>query len=407
MRYKRITFLIPLSCITACLFAASASLRVGLGGSIVEQNYSILEQDTISITTEPKILADGGYTLTSGNQKLTGDFSTDIGENSTWALIALSSKYTTGNFKTDLSEIIEGRIPYAPDGDIVGYTKHRFNLGMQQKFEKQKLSARLWVEGKKFSDIKFFYYNYDLLRSRLSYDFPVFSADCQVSWSYSFRSVQDSADANYDRRQLDMSMAKLWEQGHFGEFILAYDRRHFPSETERGSYSAIYLWNSVSFIIDPLFVSPALELEKRSFNTEDDIYFSYNWLDSEIMTEKDFGQWRFGAGPKVTRQKANIEYIGESFWELALKISANHLNYGKFWLFSDVSIGNRFYKDVPDTVDLYSNFAFVDISTMVSFWFAQSLRADITATYTPEWHARKRDDIETSYISFAVRYEFK
>ena len=400
---KIFLFLLP---IFAVIYGDSSDLRVGFGGSMVGQKYSILEQDTISITTEPKILADGSYSFDLKSHKFSSEFSSDIGGESFWGNIRLKWKYKIGEFRTEMSEIIEGRAPYSKDNDIVGYFKHRFSLELGQKMDLKKLSARVWVEGKNYSQIGEFYYDYDLLRSRLSYEFPLLEGDGNISWNYSFRSVPDSADANYDRRQLELSYAKLWKAGHFSDLLIGYDRKHFPSEDESGSYSSLYFWSNQSILLGGIFIEPKIDFEKRVYDTEDDIFFDYTYLELEPMVQRDFDSWRLGVGPIYSSQWAKSQYAGESFNEFGIGVSANHLNYGVFWLFADIDFGKRFYSDVPDTESFLSDYLFVDVSGMVSVWFAKKIRADLSVSYSPEWHTRKGDNIQTSYISLEVRYEF-
>jgi len=387
--------------------AALSSLRIGFGGSMVGQKYSIFEQDTVSITTESKILADGSYSIDLKSHKISGEFSSDIGDASFWGNTKLKWKYTLGEFNTEMSEIVEGRAPYKKNTDVVGYLKHRFNLNLAQKIDLKKISARLWVEGKSHSQVGEFYYDYDLLRSRLYYEFPIFDGDGGISWSYSFRSVPDSADANYDRRQLELSYAKLWKAGHFSDFVTGYDRRHFPSEDEHGSYSSFYFWSNQSILLGKIFIESKIDFEKRLYDNEDDIFFDYTYLEIEPSIVKNFGRWRLGTGPLYSARWAKSEYTGETFDELGIDISINHLDYGVFWLFADIDFGKRFYSDIPDTELFFSNYLFVDVSGMLSVWFTQRIRADLSVAYSPEWHMRKDDNIQTSYISLAVRYELK
>ncbi len=388
--------------------AKDYNLKVGLGGSIVGQKYSILEKDTTSLTSEPKILADGDYSILLGSHKLEGQFSSDVGNKSLWGNFRLQWRYDISQFTTEISEVVEGRLPYTDYHDVVGYFKHRFNLYLQQKLNTGKISTRLWVEGKNYENTGEFYYNYDLLRSKVEYDFRLFQGNVALLWTYSFRSVPDSAQANYDRRELQFSFSKLWKNANFTDFIIAYDRKNFPSEDRRGSYSSYYLYSNFSFPISNIFLNSQMDIENRNYDTEDEIYFDYFWLEFIPSIENEFGLWQAEIGPRYAIQYADEQFIGGTYNEIGLKFSLSNLDYGKFWLFLDITPGKRFYSfaTAQDTSILYSDYMFVDISAMTSIWFTSSIRGDLSIIYSPEWHNRPSDDIQTSYFSFHIRYEF-
>ncbi len=383
-------------------------LRVGLGGSFISQRYTLLEDDTTSLTSEGKFLLDGNYEKKLGSHIFRGEISSDIGDKSTWAQLLARWQFASQLFEIESSELVEGRVAYSGDDDVVGYGKHRFNLRLSQNFGDKKLSARLWAEGKRYEETSSYYYNYDLLRSKISYRFGLFGADDEIAWSYSYRSVPDSADANYDRRQIQLSASKLWNDGNFGETWLEYDRKHFPSESEIGSYSAIWSTSQLSLLLSRSgwMLEPSLELENRNYDTQDDVFFDYLWLKSAVAAGKDFGMWNFSAGPLFSTQSANDEEPLESYTDWGAEISVNYFDYNKFWLFLSVEPGKRFYKSIPDTGIAFSNYNFVDLSLISSVWLIKNIRADVSASYFPEWHTTPHDDIATSYISVSLRYEF-
>lgn len=396
-----ITFLL-----TGLLHCELPWLRVGIGGSVIGQRYSILEQDTITLTSEGKFLLDGNYNLTLGAHKLLGEFSSDIGDKSIWSHIRAKWKFALGTFDIEGSEIVEGRIPYEDVSDIVGYGRHRFNLCFSQHFGERKLSARVWMESKQYKDKSDYYYNYDLLRSKISYQLPLFGGDCNLSWSYSFRNVPDSASANYDRKQLQLSVSKLWQSGHWGEFWIEYDREHFPSETEIGSYYGLWTTSQLSIVFRKLMLELALETDIRNYDVQNDIFFNYKWFKLEATIGTDWNSWNFSAGPAATTQITANEYPGEAYADVGLKLSANCLNYTDFWMFITVEPGRRIFFSAQDAELTFSDYNFVDITFLGSIALWKTIRADASASYLPEWHTKPGDDITTSYFSLAIRYEF-
>ena len=387
-------------------FCELPCLRVGVGGSFISQRYNILEEDTTALTSEGKFLLDGNYEKKYGSHTLRGEISTDIGDKSTWTQLVARWNFASQLFEIEGSEIIEGRFSYQNDESIVGYGKHRFNLKLSQDFGARKISARLWVEGKRYENTSSYYYNYDLLRSKISYSFTFLGADGEAGWCYSYRSVPDSADANYDRRQIQMSLSKLWTGGNFGEVWFEYDRKHFPSETELGSYASMWTTSQLSLSFPGVMVEPSIEIESRNYDVQDEVYFNYFWLKTTLVAGTDWGMWNFSAGPLFSMQSAAEEYAMENYTDWGAEISINCFNYNKFWLFLTVEPGKRFYQSAPDTGISFSDYNFVDFSAVSSVWILKNIRADLSASYFPEWHTTPEDDISTSYISLSLRYEF-
>ncbi len=381
-------------------------LRVGIGGSLVGQNYSLLERDTLALTPEGKLMLDGwrGWSTAAGS--LRTDAKADVGNESVWAQAKGEWRIEVGKLEIKTAELVEGRVPYDEDSDITGYGKHRFNLKLSQKTGRGELVVELWVEGKRYAQTTSYNYNYNLLRSSVSYFFPLSGWDCEIGWDFSHRSVPDSASANYDRRRLSLISSKLWESGTYAELWLELDREHFPSETQEGSYLSVWLGGQASLLLGGVCVEPSCELERRGYDVQTDTYFDYTWLSGSVLLGKDIGGWHIAAGPSASLQKADPQYVGETFADVGLKLSTDCIRYGKFWIFATLEPGRRFYSNTADTVANFSNYAFCDLSVTAAVWIKKHLRADLSASYLPEWHRVERDDIAVSYLSLAVRYEF-
>ncbi|MCD6530873.1 hypothetical protein J7K99_00330 [bacterium] len=385
--------------------AGERELSVGASFSAVGQRYYILEQDTSSLSSEPAATFESAYKMERGIHDLLGEISGEIGTRSLWTLIGGRWNFSIGQFSTEISEKIEARAPYSKNSDVVGYAKHKFYLKLLQKINKNSISAKIWVENKNFSNTGEFYYDYDLLRSEIKYKFCVKKWNCYAAWRYSFRSVPDSADANYDRRQIEISGNYLGPAGQIFSAALAYDSRYFPSADHRGSYSAFSLWGDGSVPLGTFFADISIDAERRDYTTEDEVYYDYLYLSTEGKIEKDISKLRIGAGPIVSIQSAKPQFEGASFTETGITMSANYLNYEKLWLMCDISSGKRFYSNLPDTGSFFSDYVFVDLSVMLSLWLGKRWRAELSAFYSPQWHRRNTDDIRTSYISMSVVYD--
>ncbi|MGC9315068.1 MAG: hypothetical protein ACP5G4_05480, partial [bacterium] len=62
--------------------------------------------------------------------------------------------------------------------------------------------------------------------------------------------------------------------------------------------------------------------------------------------------------------------------------------------------------EIPEEFAFYSNFWFVEISAISSYWITERLRVDFIGIYSPEWHDIDDNDITTLYISTNLKYEF-
>ncbi len=396
--------LIIISLFTLCTAHGEKNLAVGAGFSAVGQRYYLLEQDTSALTTEPAVLFDGDYSRQTGKHKITADISGNIGTQSSWFNLGGRWKLSAGKISIQTGEKLETRFTYLSGEDIPEYFKHRFSLKLEQKSKSSAINARLWVENKKFLQQSEFCYDYSLLKSEVKYKLSTRQWNYTFGWTYSFRNVPDSADANYDRTQVDLSASQIDESGKMWDINLEYDSKNFPSEDRRGSYTAFYLTSDNSIPIRTIFFDFSFDGEVRNYAVEDEIYYDYALLSVKSRLQGDVDEFSIGAGPLFTIQHCPQNYDGTSFTEAGISLTGNFLNYKEIWFTAEINVGKRFYHSLPDST-FFSDYIFVDLTTMLSIWFARRWRADLSAFYSPQWHQRTTDDVRTSYVLLTVKYE--
>ncbi len=351
--------------------------------------------------TEPKILVDAEYAHVFSSSSFTSHASCDAGTESVFGTASARWSAALGKFGFEMGENIEARSDFSDEN--TSYLKHRFDLHMSQKFNSSRLGARLWVEGKNFANDGNYNYDYNLLKSQLAYSFDLANMDWTAAWVYAMRAVPDSADANYDERTVTLSTAKLWNDGHFADFSASWQSRHFPSEDERGSFAQLSATANGSLVFARYFLEPSVEFERRNFLTQDELYFSHTFASMSLVLQREFGEWKTGIGPKYELQTVDTVYEGERWWELGANLSADFLRFERVYVFADVTVGKRFYENLPDSAT-FSSYSFVDFSATAAFWVSKRLRLDASAFLTPEWHTHQDDDRSTSYFYVTAKY---
>jgi len=97
----------------------------------------------------------------------------------------------------------------------------------------------------------------------------------------------------------------------------------------------------------------------------------------------------------------------DNFREISLRIGADWLKHKKIWLYSNLEFGQRFYDNEPPVeYSMFSDFVFIEGNAFGTLWIREGLRLDLIASYSPEWHDLRKDDLTSLYFSTNLRYEF-
>ncbi len=411
MRYYNIKMIFLILAIIASATGAfcETGLTGGLGLTHLEQRFVLFERDTISTGNEGKAFIEGSWEEIIGNNQLRANSSLYTGTESFWGRAKAEHERTgTKNLtiKTDLS--VDLRQPYELE-DIPGYYKWSMNFRTRKKWDEARGSARFSLEDKSYTSESTYAYDYSLSRIRFDFGFPLIAERDELTFGYqfAFRYAPDTTEANYQRNNVFVSW-DYFSGGNYWRADFDGERRVYNKGDLSGNHWRTN-WNIAPKIglTDKLTIEPKLIAESYRYDLASSVYPNRDDISVKTTAEWAFSPYLYGSvGPKYLVSWANLSE-SDNYREYSMEFGLDWLKYRKIWLDLIVEPGFRVYEgEIPEEFAFYSNFWFVEISAISSYWITERLRVDLIGIYSPEWHDIDDNDITTLYLSTNLKYEF-
>lgn len=383
---------------------AQLSGYVGAGGSFIQQEYVLFEQDTSSLTSEGKFVGNLQYKIKGENWRFTQRGDISIGTKTFWMKEKLSGKW----FRSYGNEQLELRLPY--DSGSSGYFKHKLYLtpkvGIADDWSIKgdvQQESKLYTKGS-YSP------SYHLARLGISTEYsPSFSNALSFGYQFTSRFVPDSIEADYSGHRIDAKWTYYPATGGevyaYGEFIT---RRypHYPDK--ENDYHEVYVDLEPQIaIVSKIFFVPTYELELYRFAepTLIDFDYTHHTFSFGVKGELSYSA-QLSTSVKFLTASADTAIDGETYSELSFPLEFELFKSRKVWLSATEEPGWRFYEGENDSLSFYSNYFFNDVSLIGNLYITKKIKLSVVGSYSPEWHKVSSDDFKMSYISATVRYLF-
>jgi len=397
-----IIFLIPAA-------MAETNLTAGTGFSRLEQRFVLFEQDTISASNEGKFFIEGSTGKQYGNNKLKANAMLSAGTETFWGRTKGAWDWTgPNNLKLSSDLAFDVRQPYDTE-DMPGYFKVAANSRIRKRWSDANGSVLVSFEDKKYTSESSYSYDYSLSRVRFDFGFPFIAEkdEFSVGYQFAFRYAPDTTGANYQRNNFYLGW-QYFTGGHYYRADFEAERRVYNRGDLSGNHWRMF-WDIDPRIAlsDRLTLAPRFTAESYRYDLASSVYPNRDEYSLKAGAEWAFSPYLYcGLGPKFMLSKANLTE-SDNYNEYSLELSADWLKYRKIWVDFTLEPGVRSYSEEPaEEFSYYSNYAFVELNTMVSWWIKPRLRVDLIAMFSPEWHNDNEDDITTTYLSANLKYDF-
>jgi len=389
--------------------AAETGLQTGIGFSHLAQKYVLFEEDTLSASSEGRFFSEGEIGEQFGNHNLKGNGMLSIGTETFWSRLKGKWDWTGPQNLFLISELsADVREPYSEDA-TPGYWKGTGYLRVKKRWTEANGSAKLSFETKDYSGQSSYSYDYTLSKIKFDFGFPFFGEDeLSLGYQFAFRYAPDTTEANYQRNNFYSS----WHRFSGGNYIrgdFEAERRNYNRGDLTGNHWRVYIDIAPMIALGKKFtLAPEFTAEGYRYDMATAVYPNREWYSVTGGIEWSFSPFvHSGFGPKYSLSHAGSEVETDNFQELSLELTFDWLRYRKVWLDILLEPGIRFYDTEPsEDFGYYSNFAFVEVSAIGSYWIIPRMRIDSIVSYSPEWHDVEDDDITTLYLSINLEYEF-
>ncbi len=380
-----------------------------MGYSALVQRFVLFEEDTVSATNEGKLFFEGnagaklGKPGFGGNWMLSGGTTSFFGRGlCRWNKTFAENLSLTSEFSMDIRQPYEGE-------DFVGYIKEAGFVRIRRRWVDTAVGAKVAFENKSYSEQSLYSYDYTISKFKFDFSNPLFGNDqLGLSWQFAFRHAPDSAEAGYLRNNFYISWDKFWKSNYIRADIEA-ERRVYNSDDLWGDY-----WH-VNGALTPrigvgnkLTLAPKAVVEAYRYDWATEVYPKRETVELDAGIEWAFSPFIRGQlAPKFYISHAEKEVQTDNFREISLRIGADWLKHKKIWFYSNLEFGQRFYDNEPPVeYSMFSDFVFIEGSAFGTLWIREGLRLDLIASYSPEWHDLRKDDLTSLYFSTNLRYEF-